>query len=398
MKARLAVIVAALACLPMAGAPALAQETPQNTTAPAQNGVVGNPQLKDFTLNGTVTHAAPAQPAPQTNVQSRPTVPGPAPARTATRSAPAPDLVATTRNAVPSVSRPVAREPTEAVDLSQTTPVSEAAPPTIETGGPVGDPGVAPPPIETGSTGSSGSIPMLPWIIAALALAGAAGWFFIRRRPRESLAGAGDIDLFERAPSPVPEPQAKVPPAPEPAGPPAQPQPIFTGVVSTRLRPWLEIEFKPDRGVVDDQKAAIAFEVSVYNSGNMPARDVLLEAALFNAGPAQDQQIQLFFDNPVAKGDRIPVIPPMERVSVNTAVFLAKDQVVPIEIEGRALFVPMVAFNALYSWGSTKGQTSTSYLVGKETNGEKLAPFRLDLGPRIFRGLAARQHEVGLRK
>ena len=239
---------------------------------------------------------------------------------------------------------------------------------------------------------------MLPWIIAALALAGAAGWFFIRRRPRESLAGAGDIDLFERAPSPVPEPQAKVPPAPEPAGPPAQPQPIFTGVVSTRLRPWLEIEFKPDRGVVDDQKAAIAFEVSVYNSGNMPARDVLLEAALFNAGPAQDQQIQLFFDNPVAKGDRIPVIPPMERVSVNTAVFLAKDQVVPIEIEGRALFVPMVAFNALYSWGSTKGQTSTSYLVGKETNGEKLAPFRLDLGPRIFRGLAARQHEVGLRK
>jgi hypothetical protein len=36
--------------------------------------------------------------------------------------------------------------------------------------------------------------------------------------------------------------------------------------------------------------------------------------------------------------------------------------------------------------------------VGKETTGEKLAPFRLDLGPRIFRGLAARMHSVALRK
>lgn len=210
------------------------------------------------------------------------------------------------------------------------------------------------------------------------------------------MAGVGEmLDLAPRAPA---EPQPKVAP------PPAEPErrapgaTVSSGIVSTRLRPWLEIEFKPDRGIVDDQKAAIAFELSVYNSGSMPARDVLLEASLFNAGPMQDQQIQLFFDNPVARGDKIPVIPPMQRVTVNTAVFLAKDQVVPIEMEGRSLFVPMVAFNALYAWGSGRGQTSASFLVGKETNRDKLAPFRLDLGPRIFRGLAARAHSLAVRK
>ena len=173
--------------------------------------------------------------------------------------------------------------------------------------------------------------------------------------------------------------------------------PSPSGIVSTRLRPWLELEFAPQRGVVDEEKAAVAFELSVFNSGSVPARDVLLEASLFNAGPIQDQQIRLFFENPVAKGDRIPVIAPMQRITVNTAVFLARDQLRPIEIEGRPLFVPMIAFNALYGWGSGTGQTSASYLVGKTTGGEKLAPFRLDLGPRIFRSLAAREHEVRLR-
>jgi hypothetical protein len=66
-------------------------------------------------------------------------------------------------------------------------------------------------------------------------------------------------------------------------------------------------------------------------------------------------------------------------------------------MEGRSLLVPKVPLNPNYTGGAKKGQTSTSYLVGKETQGEKLAPFRLDLGPRIFRGLGARRHEVQVR-
>jgi hypothetical protein len=402
MKARSRIIVVVSAGLLMAGAPALAQ---QNTTAPAQNGVVGNPQLKDFSLNGTVTRAAPAQqpqPSGTPPPQATSTAPRPTPTDTAKPQRTA--RTATVRGIAPPRERPAPAPSAAAIDLPPASQAADLTPPKIENGAPVATP-AAPAPLDSAGAASSGIMPLLPWLFAALAL-GAGAWFFFRRLPRESFAGAGAIDLFESPPAPAPQPAAKpAAPAPRPASSPEsqpvpslRPQPAVTGVVSTRLRPWLEIHFNPDRGVVDEQKAAIAFEVSVYNSGNMPARDVLLEAALFNAGPMQDQQIQLFFDNPVAKGDRIPVIPPLQRVSVNTAVFLGRDQVKPIELEGRTVFVPMVAFNALYNWGSNKSQTSASYLVGKDTGAEKLAPFRLDLGPRIFRGLAAREHSLGLRK
>jgi hypothetical protein len=54
------------------------------------------------------------------------------------------------------------------------------------------------------------------------------------------------------------------------------------------------------------------------------------------------------------------------------------------------VLVPVLAFNTLYSWGGSAGQSSASYLLGRDRNGEKLSPFRLDLGPRVFRGLGAR--------
>jgi hypothetical protein len=68
------------------------------------------------------------------------------------------------------------------------------------------------------------------------------------------------------------------------------------------------------------------------------------------------------------------------------------------EVGGRKLFVPLVGVNAIYRGPAGPAQTSASYLVGRDSNGEKMAPFRLDLGPRIFRGLGARQHTLGLRK
>lgn len=387
MRALGRIIVAAYAGLLFAGVPARAQVAPANSTtgAPTQNGVIGNPQLQGFSLNGTATTPAPTRVTPPSGAK-----PSPLPSSQAPKpQTPAPSRISET---TPQPERQLPQS--QAADLPPASPTVEA-PSSTDASSVLGTPPEQAP-FDTADTGIDTSTPsnpltMLAWMAAGLALAGAAAWYFFRLRPWPSVAGGAD--LFEIAPQPL----AKAPPSPAPTPAPAS-GPASSGIVSTRLRPWLEIEFKPDRGVVDEQKAAIAFELSVYNSGSMPARDVILEASLFNAGPMQDQQIQLFFDNPVARGDKIPVIPPMRRVTVNTAVFLAREQVVPIEMEGRALFVPMVALNALYSWGSSKGQTSASYLVGKETTGDKLAPFRLDLGPRIFRGLAARIHSVAVRK
>ena len=65
------------------------------------------------------------------------------------------------------------------------------------------------------------------------------------------------------------------------------------------------------------------------------------------------------------------------------------------EVEGRKLFVPIMGFNAHYRFGTNHGQTSASFIVGRGgEDGGKMAPIRLDLGPRIFRGLSARQHSA----
>ena len=119
---------------------------------------------------------------------------------------------------------------------------------------------------------------------------------------------------------------------------------------------------------------------------------------MFNAGPAQDQEIGAFFVHPVGAGNRVALLPPLKRLELKSAVRLGPQQMRMFEVAGRRLFVPLVAFNALYRWGDSEGQSSASYLVGRDTQNEKMAPFRLDLGPRIFRDLGAREHHLRLRK
>ena len=77
---------------------------------------------------------------------------------------------------------------------------------------------------------------------------------------------------------------------------------------------------------------------------------------------------------------------------------MPREHVRAYEIGGRQVFVPLIAFNALYNWGGGEGQTSVGYLLGRDTKAEKLGPFRLDLGPRIFRGVAGRLLPAGVRR
>jgi hypothetical protein len=125
---------------------------------------------------------------------------------------------------------------------------------------------------------------------------------------------------------------------------------------------------------------------------------VLVEATLFNAGPNQDSEIAAFFANPVGEGDRIAMIQPLKRIVLKPKVTIPRELVQVYEAGDRQVFVPLIAFNAIYRWGGGEGQSSISYLVGRDTNGEKMAPIRLDLGPRVFRGLGSRLLPTGLRK
>jgi hypothetical protein len=90
-------------------------------------------------------------------------------------------------------------------------------------------------------------------------------------------------------------------------------------------------------------------------------------------------------------------VPPHLAAKFRTSVVMPKSNVREIQIQGRSLFIPTVAINILYEWGDgQKGQTSNSYVIGTEaqTPTAKMGPFRLDLGPRIYRQVGGRSIDL----
>lgn len=403
-------LAAALALAPTA---ALAQAVPQATTNTPAADSIGPRELKNFSLTGTVTQR------PDQAAQAPAATP-PASTRTASRPNPAAQQPAAE---VPAPVRSAANDqPSQPADAQQQ-PVRErpsqlamsSGAPSVPAAGGADTAGSAPlataqapaagPGFAEDSSASAGTlapehkVPLIPWLLAALALGAGGAFLFWRNRPREIFAGGPQIDAFvaPETARPIPVPPPRAAPTPVPAPPKVAPPPV-PGVVSTRLRPWIDIGFQPLRCILDNDRAAIEFEFELFNSGSAPARDVLVEASLFNAGPAQDRDIGAFFANPVGEGERIAIIPPLKRIALKTQVAIGRDQVQAYELGGRQVFVPLIAFNALYSWSGGEGQSSVSYLLGIDTKSEKLGPFRLDLGPRLFRGIAAHPLPAGVRR
>lgn len=395
-------MTAVLAALAFA-MPLAAQDAPP----PAESGnSVGPPQLEDFTLNGTTT-TPPADPPVETAPPpARATTPAPT---TAEPRAPVADRPAPSAAPTPSSSTSDAA-PVAVPSLAPETgsSVTVALPPPRPATGPalVGDA-----PVENG-------INWLAWLAALVAVV-AAGAFVLWQRKQRSLSySAAPVlsrDLVPdepRPPRPIPAARTAPAPTPTPAPPPkaaeppkaASPRPAATapaaGIVSTGLKPDLHFEFQPQQAQIGpDGSAAIQFEMVVTNRGGAPARDLLIEACMVNAGPAQDVEISQFFQNPAGTGDRMPLIPPMGRIALKSRVALAADQVRSFEVEGRKLFVPLVAFNALYRFNGHEEQKSASFLVGRGgADGGKMGPIRLDQGARAFAGLGARQHSTGLQR
>lgn len=378
---------------------ALAQQTtpPATTSSPATSApsssapatdTIGPRELQDFKLPGTTTRptepqrsapaaaSTPAQSNTEAPVALAPQPPTPRPRRTDASREPA-------RTAEPT---PVATAPVQSApspEPAAITPEPQSAPVATASELPANNGPLAAPPKPS----------MLPWLLAAFALAaGAILFFWWRSRPREAFAGGAQAEYFS-APEPAVAPEPAFEPVPLPPVPPV-PAPRRPssggGVVASRLRPALEIGMQPLRCTVDDSQVTIEFEVELFNAGTAPARFVLAEASLLNASATQDQDLAAFFSNPTGAGDRLDAIPPMRRINLTSKVVAPRDSVHEYELAGRKSFVPVIAFNALYEWSGGKGQTSAAYLVGRETRGDKLGPLRLDLGAREFRGLDAR--------
>ena len=281
-------------------APALAQQTaPATTNAPATD-AIGPSELQNFSLPGTKTRPADQPPAtpPAATAPSRPKEP----VATATEPQPAPRTTTVERPRLAQAKAPPSAPPSNA-QAPLVTQVSAPPPsaPSASAPQPLEAAAAAPVPAPIGSPLPPGrSMSFLPWSIAALALAGGLLLFLWQRRPRASLADGSQFDLFvpaEPLPAPPAAPPAAPRAAPRPLPPvlppvPQAPKPKAAGeIISSRLRPSLEIGVQPLRCVVDDSEVTIEFELDLFNAGSAPARAVLAEATLFNPGATQEQEL-----------------------------------------------------------------------------------------------------------
>jgi hypothetical protein len=380
--------LAALAC----AAGADAQETPQG------NSVVGPPQLRDFRLPGE-RRTAPVQPPADEPIIQPPRQQNPPPATPrltpalppATQAQPerSPDPRPQPRAATPQQPRTRGATPAPVEGPAMTpapAPVpNDAAPQPLPQQLPAPAPGAGPAslplPAEAPSQTPSSEQGYPFWLYlvpAGLALLAAVAW---RRRRRAAQVAAAEPEL---------EPVAAPPPAPlRPA-----PQP----------RPWIELEFKPERAAATLTEANVQFELVVRNTGGSAARNIRIEARMFNAGREQDKEIGAFFRRPAAEvtTSTLPALEAESETSFRSVVTMPREAMRAVTVQGRALFVPMVAFNVFYEWsGNRRGQTSRSYVVGREPaadqRAERMAPFRLDLGPRIYRTVGQREHSLARR-
>ena len=332
------------------------------------------PELRDFRLD-----PQPARPTPQPSVETGPATPPPAvstvpdTATTAPRtSSPA---VAPRRRETP---QPAIAPP---VDKALAGDV-ELVPPVVSSDEPADDLTSTAMPEQPSE--SVVPAPSLNWwpIAAASGLIGmllVAAYLFRRSRKRPLLYD----DTAELA-------AAAAPPRADPvvADPPLLP-PV------SKSKPRVTIDFIPEKASISFTALTIKGELRVINESDSPAKDMQLRAALISASAHQDSEIAAFHSESAdTPGQNLGDAEPRERIGmvIELAVPLADLQSFPLGAQ--KLFVPLMIANISYDAGDATSSeiAKIACMIGREATPPKpkMAPFRLDLGPRSFSPLGQR--------
>jgi hypothetical protein len=142
----------------------------------------------------------------------------------------------------------------------------------------------------------------------------------------------------------------------------------LTAAAPHSKRPWLEFGMRPVRAGTSSDEAMVDIELTVANSGDMPANNVRISAFLLKEGEAGDME-RLLTEHETS-------VPPVtigagEGTRVDATLALRKDEV---QANG-ANFSPVVVADARYTMADgTEGRTSATFRVGLWNDGEGIEP------------------------
>ncbi|GLI98920.1 hypothetical protein [Sphingobium sp. BS19] len=351
------------------------------------------PPLQDFRLDPSRDPNRPKAPeragpeiGPQTTTTPAQETPPPV---TATVAPPVVAPTVTTPRAMAPAARQ-AKEPTpqetvpaptqEAATPVETTPVETAPTNTAVTPAVTDRPEVA---TETSS--------VLPWVAGGIVLVLLAG-FFIWRRSNRKVEEPDVAPVVAPPPPRVPPVQrAKSVPPPPPVRTPPPPPPAVVHAVSATSP--IALEFAPVQVRTSMVGAQVGYRLTLRNGSGAALDGLAVAAFMTNADAQHAQSLAAFFDDAFApEAHRIAHLVSGTEIAVDGELRL--DRIVPIQVEGRALLIPVVAFKVISLDGDELGRGA--FIVGQESTPPraKMGPFRLDQGPRQFRTVGSRPAQV----
>lgn len=395
--------------------PAFAQDAPTQTVTPPP--VVSTvPQATPAPAPAPTVTFAPAAPTvqavpdvPTAQTPPRATARTTAARTTATRTA---TTRQTTRTTAPAAAAPApAPQPAPPV----VTPVEQPAPAAAT---PPETAPVAPAQTETAATTTTEAAPaqraLWPWLLGgALIVVGVIAALLFRRRTEYDEVYEEQYEPAYAEPAPraeqtyVPRHEPEVAPlaaaAPLVTDEPVEPVAIaedveiveaeaadvadLTAAAPHAHRPWLEFGMRPVRAGTSSDEALVELELTVANSGDMPARDVRISTFLLKDADAGAMERML-----TAHDSTVPpvTIPAGEGTRVDATLAMRRDEVAA---NGES-FSPVVVADARYTMADgTEGHTSAAFRVGLWNGGDGIEPIGIGR-PQMHENVAAELHGV----
>ena len=335
------------------------------------------PELRNFRLDPERT---PPKPEPQPTTAAPPAAVPTLPEANSSQPAPRQEP-ASARRAPPSNAAPTTQNIPPVIPAKEALPEAPRSPTVAEPDAPVIDETTAEPSSANSPSAQSTGSP----IFVGLGLGSVAllAFIFWRRRRRQSIV---QPEISEPAIEELPiEPMSEI------EVPRAQPPPV---VELSENKPAIMLHFIPEKATISFTTLTVKGQLQLINKGKLPAKDLQLRAGLISASANQANVIADFHRNAASlQTEPLGDTQAGERFAMAIELSVPLTELHSFPLGDQQLLVPIVIASLSYGDGSALQEHAfVACMIGREATPPqlKMAPLRLDLGPRSFAPLGQR--------